>query len=345
MAMTSAFDRLSYTLARKLRTAWFGGHYALAARTAPRAEPVPEPTGPLPGWREISQDLDALFERDWQNIAGGYYRAPHDMWPNPLAVARQSFRFFKDLGAVNRRKRTRDGQEVFAPPHRSRYPRYYLQNFHYQSDGYLSAESARLYDYQVEVLFTGGADAMRRQLLVPMRDFFARTPVREARMLDVACGTGRFLTFVKHNYPRLAVGGVDLSAPYLTAAGRQLHHWSRVGLAAANAEQLPLPDGGHDIVSCIYLFHELPRAVRRRVAGELARIVKPGGLLLFMDSIQHDDWPACNALLDRFPHSLHEPYFADYVRDDLDAMFRDSGFDVVSVDRVFFSRMMVLRRT
>ena len=37
-----------------------------------------------------------------------------------------------------------------------RLPDYYLQNFHYQSDGYLIVESAQLYDYQVEVLFTGG---------------------------------------------------------------------------------------------------------------------------------------------------------------------------------------------
>ena len=108
-----------------------------------------------------------MFRRDLANIEAGFYRPPHDMWPNPLAVIRQSARYFDDLSAVNRRKQEKSVDEVFTAPHRGRYPRYYLQNFHFQSDGYLSDKSAKLYDYQVEILFTGGADAMRRQLLVP----------------------------------------------------------------------------------------------------------------------------------------------------------------------------------
>jgi ubiquinone/menaquinone biosynthesis C-methylase UbiE len=342
--MSNALNRLSYALSQKVRTAWFGGHYAVAARTAPPIDAAPAAGEALPSWRAIGRDLDALFQWDWANIEAGHYKAPHDMWPNPAGVMRQSMRFFRDLGAVNRRKRERAAQEVFAPPHRGRYPRYYLQNFHYQSEGYLSPESARLYDYQVEVLFNGGADAMRRQLLVPICDYFDHRPVRAARLLDVACGTGRFLTFVKDNYPRLAVSGIDLSGPYLAQAARHLRHWSRVGLAAGNAETLPFGDGAFDLVTCIYLFHELPRAVRRVVARELARVVMPGGLLLVMDSIQRDDHPPYNPLLDRFPLSMHEPYFADYVVDDLDGMFRENGFEVVSTERVYFSRMMVLRR-
>lgn len=344
MTKPNALDHLSYALSQKVRTAWFGGHYALAVRTAPPIDAAPSQRDTPPSWRDIGRDLDALFQRDWANIEAGYYRAPHDMWPNPAGVVRQSMRFFRDLGAVNRRKRDRAAHEVFTPSHRGRYPRYYLQNFHYQSEGYLSPESAQLYDYQVEVLFNGGADAMRRQLLVPIRNHFVRKPVRAARLLDVACGTGRFLRFVKENHPRLAVDGVDLSGPYLAQARRHLRHWSRAGLAAGNAEALPYGDGAFDLVTCIYLFHELPHAVRRRVARELARVVMPGGLLLMMDSIQRDDHPPYNPLLERFPLSVHEPYFADYVNDDLDGLFRDSGFDVMSVERVYFSRMMVLRR-
>ena len=34
-----------------------------------------------------------------------------------------------------------------------RRPRYYMQNFHYQTDGWMSEGSAELYDFQVEVLF------------------------------------------------------------------------------------------------------------------------------------------------------------------------------------------------
>jgi ubiquinone/menaquinone biosynthesis C-methylase UbiE len=342
--MSTALDRMSYTLAQAIRSAWFAGHYRLTTRTAPPARPRPDSAARLPGWQAVQTDLQALFQRDWANIAAGLYRMPHDMWPNPLAVLRQSGRFFGDLPRVNRRKRERRADEVFTPPNHGRYPHYYLQNFHYQTDGYLSEESARLYDYQVEVLFTGGADAMRRQLLVPLRDCFETLRIRDARFLDLACGTGRFLRFVKDNYPRLHVTGADLSQPYLAMAERQLRPWSRTAFVQANAESLPFGDDTFDIASCVYLFHELPRAVRRRVAEELARVLRPGGNLLFLDSIQRGDHAAFDPLLDRFPQATHEPYYADYIDEDLPALFDAHGFDVEQVERVFFSRLMVLRR-
>jgi SAM-dependent methyltransferase len=39
-------------------------------------------------------------------------------------------------------------------------------------------------------------------------------------------------------------------------------------------------------VTCVYLFHELPADVRRAVAAEMLRVLRPGGLLVLVDSIQ-----------------------------------------------------------
>ena len=41
-------------------------------------------------------------------------------------------------------------------------PDYYAQDFHFQTGGYLTEGSARLYDVQVETLFMGAAGPMRR---------------------------------------------------------------------------------------------------------------------------------------------------------------------------------------
>jgi hypothetical protein len=38
---------------------------------------------------------------------------------------------------------------------RGKRPRYYLQNFHFQSGGWMTDDSAERYDTQVEVLFNG----------------------------------------------------------------------------------------------------------------------------------------------------------------------------------------------
>lgn len=49
-------------------------------------------------------------------------------------------------------------------------------------------------------------------------------------------------------------------------------------------------------VTCIYLFHELPPEVRAKVAKEMARVVKPGGMVVLTDSAQLGDRPAWDAV-------------------------------------------------
>ncbi|MEL7030582.1 MAG: class I SAM-dependent methyltransferase, partial [Pseudomonadota bacterium] len=227
---------------------------------------------------------------------------------------------------------------------KQRYPRYYLQNFHYQTDGWLSRDSARLYDTQVETLFSGAADAMRRQGLVPIHDFMQARDPRETRLLDIACGTGRFLSFLKQAYPAMEATGLDLSPDYLEEA-RQLTDGRRgLDFVNANAEATPFEDASLDIVVSVFLFHELPPKVRRGVAAEIGRILKRGGLFVLVDSIQFGDRPGFDILIENFPAEFHEPYYLGYAREDLDALFGDAALTRVSLDMAFLSRVAAYRK-
>ena len=154
------------------------------------------------------------------------------------------------------------------------------------------------------MLFGGGADAMRRQALVPLHHHFHTRRTAEARLLDVASGTGRFLTFVKDNYPRLDVTALDLSPNYLAQARRLLSPWSRAHVVQAAAESIPAPDASFDAVTCIFLFHELPRKIRAAAAAEMARVLKQDGILVFVETVQKGDRPEFDGLLELFPHRL-----------------------------------------
>jgi ubiquinone/menaquinone biosynthesis C-methylase UbiE len=270
------------------------------------------------------------------------------MFPRPDRVLAMSRRFFRDLAAVDRRRRARGGDELFrrrrADGPATALPRYYLQNFHYQTDGYLSDESAALYDYQVEVLFSGGADAMRRQALVPVAEALRGRRTDDALMVDIGCGTGRLLGFAAAALPGLALAGIDLSPPYLARAQHHLARYRRVGLMLANAEALPFADGAADIATAIFLFHELPAAARRRTMAEAARILKPGGRFVLVDSLQLGDVPRFDPLLDFFPRAYHEPYFADYARCDLAALARTVGLEPASSTPAFLSKVSVFKK-
>jgi ubiquinone/menaquinone biosynthesis C-methylase UbiE len=71
-----------------------------------------------------------------------------------------------------------------------------LQNFHFQSGGWMTDDSAERYDTQVEVLLNGAANATRRQALPQLHEAFAGRDQRKLQLLDIGCGTGRFLDFV-----------------------------------------------------------------------------------------------------------------------------------------------------
>jgi len=338
------WERLAYDLGQGTRVAWFLGHSLIAERVAP---PVTEPIeirGKLPSRAQMLADLLALLRRDRANIAAGHYRLPHDLVADPRAAWRQSRRFFADLGAIDRRRRAKRHDDWSEAPggERRRYPEYFVQNFHYQTDGYLSERSAELYDFQVEVLFNGAADAMRRQALLAIAEHLRDTRIAGQPLLDVACGTGRLLSFVKQNWPRLPVTGLDLSAPYLRKARQDLAGWSWVELVEGTAEKLPFRDGSFALVSCAYLFHEVPREVRAKVAAEMARVLRPGGRMVFVDSFQHGDHPEFDGLLELFPRAYHEPYYADYVRQDLAALFAEMGLVAASTERAHMSKIMVL---
>lgn len=343
--------RAGYGARQVPRLAWYVAHgylvgrvRRLAERVMPAGEAPPRPTAPTPDRDRLWGDLGRLFLRDLANVEAGLYPMPREETGSLPEFVARSRDFFLDLPQVFMRRRSKAHQEVLTEEFRGRFPRYYLQNFHYQSGGYLSEDSARLYDIQVEVLFNGTANAMRRQALVPIAAHLRGRDQRRMRMVDVACGTGRFLRSAADAFPGLGLLGVDLSLPYLAEARRHLTDRGRVRLSLAKAEALPLADASCDVVSSVFLFHELPPKIRRQAASEFARVLRPGGLMVFMDSLQRGDADDYDGLLELFPVGYHEPYFDSYTRENLDDIFGAAGLDPVSSDIAFVSKVAAYRR-
>lgn len=249
--------------------------------------------------------------------------------------------FFRDLPDIYERRKRNATHEVLTAKTRGRRPDYYLQNFHFQSGGWLTKESADRYDTQVEVLFKGTANAMRRQALPPLVEAFAGRDQRKLRLIDVGCGTGRFLDFVKQIWPRLPALGVDLSEVYINHARRHLRVCSRVNFVDANAEAIPVPDNSYDALTSIFLLHELPPVARRIVIAETTRVLKPGGRLILLDSLQRGDDPDYDGMLEHFPQHHHEPYYQSYLTESFPTIARRSGLAHRGDIKAYVSKVMV----
>ena len=342
--MLSPVDKAAYAARQSARVVWYMGHYFASQRfhkardeTDIRRE---KPRSRGPSVEAMLGDMAKLFERDLANADRGIYPLPRDHDGAPGRIVRTSRKYFRDLPVSADRKAERRGDEVYSPELKDKLPAYFLQNFHYQTGGYLTEDSAELYDMQVEVLFSGTANAMRRQCLVPLAEFMAGRDQRKVHVADIACGTGRFLRFVKQSWPRIQLTGVDLSEAYLVEAEGHLKPY-KAALVPANAEHLPFDDNSLDAVTSIYLFHEVPPKVRRIIAGEFARVLKPGGRLVFMDSLQIGDKDGYDGLLETFPINFHEPYYASYTKEDLPQIFADAGLVPVTSEPVFLSKLVV----
>jgi ubiquinone/menaquinone biosynthesis C-methylase UbiE len=340
-----------YAAAQGARVAWYAAHYALARRFSQPfdrpGEPPFRPQSPPGDPKRIRAAFLKLFADDAANIADGLYPAPRDF---SLRQAREglenSIRFLMDLPRVDRRRVERKGVEIRADAARpDGLPPYYLQNFHYQSGGWLTDESAKLYDTQVEVLFAGAADAMRRIALGALARALRGRDQRRTRLLDVACGNGRFLSQILGAFPRLDAVGLDLSPAYASAARTRLAPWPQADVVVGPAEAMPFPDGAFDAVTSIYLFHELPPRVRRDVARDIARVVAPGGVFLLADSLQMNDAPDLNQMLESFPVGFHEPFFSSYQSEDLVSLFGETGLRLEHVELAFLTKVMRFRRT
>jgi ubiquinone/menaquinone biosynthesis C-methylase UbiE len=109
-----------------------------------------------------------------------------------------------------------------------------------------------------------------------------RTPLRDYDILDVGCGDGSFVRrLVSWGADPARLDGVDLLSERVEAA-RRIEPCLRVQQADASA--LPYPDRNFDLVFQLTVFSSiLDPTMQRAVAREMARVLRPGGLIVSYD--------------------------------------------------------------
>ena len=327
----TAFDEVWHR--RFHRMFFIGSRYPLrtliSLLSGKRVRPSPEFV------RRVRQDLNALLELDIQNVKAGYY--PKSVLSVPIfsylysAVILGSLDVFR---VINRAKKN-NWKEL--PPHAytGSYPDYYLRTFHWQTDGWFSEKSARRYDASVQFLFGGVADIMRRMALPPISNSISNR--KNANILELACGTGSFLPQIQAAFPDASLYGLDLSPDYIRYAckhtkGHNIH------LINENVENMSFKNETFDAVICNNLFHELPPNVRRTVFGETYRVLKKNAVFSITDSLQLGDDSVFNDSIKYFSKRFHEPFYEQYIADDLKDIFEECGFEAGEAKINLFSK-------
>lgn len=106
--------------------------------------------------------------------------------------------------------------------------------------------------------------------------------------LEIAIGTGLNLP----HYPdQVRLTGLEFSPKMLAVARRRARDLGRpVELRVGDAQALDFADGSFDTVVCTFALCGIPD--ERRALAEMARVLRPGGLLLLADHVASSNWAA-----------------------------------------------------
>ena len=100
-------------------------------------------------------------------------------------------------------------------------------------------------------------------------------------VLEVAIGTGLNL---EHYSSEVRLTGIELSRNMLAIAQRRADDLDRpVELRMGDAEALDLPSAAFDTVVCTFSLCSIPD--HRKALAEMARVLRPGGVLLLADHV------------------------------------------------------------
>lgn len=290
--------------------------------------------------KELFDEVKNLIQQDVENINKGVYGLSAVRIENPLTHVKNLFKVYKDSIEISKRRKAKKSK-VFSDQAKKKQgdlPDYYKRNFHFQTDGYFSEESAKIYDHQVDILFRGTADAMRRLILKPMVESLG--PERRLQILEVGCGTGISTFPIANTFKKSRVKAIDLSQDYISFCNKEYKNLKSVNFDIGAGEDLKgIKAESQDAWCSTFMFHELPKDIRIKMIDEAMRVLKPGGFIFIVDSIQAHDRPDLKFIIDLFPRDFHEPFYKNYSQTPLENLFKDAGFTDIKTNTGFVTKV------
>lgn len=235
-------------------------------------------------------------------------------------------RVYKDYSDILRARKNLD----YKLQGKENYPDYFKRKFHFQTDGYTSEHSARLYEHQVDILFAGMAQAMRRTLLEEFRYY------RPKKVLELGCGTGIASEMLALKLPHASIDATDLSKEYISYA-KKMRPYININYKALDAVEI---EEKYDCIFHVFLLHELPSKIRTEVLKKQISNLNKDGKGIILESLQLGDVAFLDEVLLDFPKYYHEPFYKGYIEKPVEDELKQLGAKNIRVTKRLFSKVV-----
>lgn len=204
-------------------------------------------------------------------------------------------------------------------------PKWYTDtDIHMQPGSFYSNDlSGYVYQFGARIVMLRDNDGYKFHKL------FAQTALpdlpKSARVVDIACGFGKSTRPLVSRYPDAEVIGVDLAAPGLKLAHAEAEaEGVNISFRQEDGRKVGLPDQSVDLVTGTMILHEMPQTAIIEAIEEAARLLKPGGVIRFLEFQPTGD-PVRDATVYEHAERNNEPYFRALFATDLIEVCKKAG--------------------
>lgn len=254
---------------------------------------------------------------------------------SPIAHLNRYRLILTDLRNFLERKKLKDSTDLKGITFNTDCPEYFKRNYHYQTDGYFSFDSAMRYDHQIELLFLGTGHIMRKVAYAELANILKGSE----DVLEFGAGSGTSGHQFKQIFPGIVLDILEPSSAYLDFARRTYPQTFNecIPVFMENFKSLKK----YDCIFSCFVMHEIPVAFWDLVVQRIKESLKPNGHLFIIDSQQNCDSPAHQFALDQFAEDFYEPYFQEYRENSLEEYFLQKGFKLIVKSEVLFSKTLL----
>lgn len=222
------------------------------------------------------------------------------------------------------------------------YPDYYLKKFHGYENGNLEWKAATELEAatkSISCTYWEGVDAytsekwMRHNVTENINFYLNKHNIVVHNIADFGCSIGISTEYLFLSYPTKEITGIDLS-PYFIAIASHRNDKLNFGIKYLhqNIENTTLNSNSYDMITCMFVLHEVPEDISQKIIKEAHRMLKPNGVFVVVDLDQFKikDTHSTNKFI-QWAFETTEPHIQDYYNNDIKDQLSINGFGSIEL--------------